>query len=178
MWTGEFRLPLLSALFMLNPDSKYKAAEAAKLIERTSVDVARLGQIVTPEIPANGKGYRAFYSFRNLVEMRLAEELGKFGIPQKRIERMIEELRKTKCRWLDLDGRDGVVILDRNWKFAAGDTIDLALRSISVNIPVTSAMIVDLGIIKRAIRRNMEQNEAEMDVYPNTIEGEILDVRE
>lgn len=137
----------------MNQDTAYyQAGEAAELINSTSADVAKLGQIITPDVPADGRGYRSLYSFRNLVEMRLGEELSRIGISWKRINKYIEELRRSYCRWLEEDGRDGWLVLDGAWKWGAGDTLDMAMYSIFGDSKASMIIAVNLKMIKDGIR--------------------------
>ena len=122
------------------------------------MDIARLGQVITPDVPAAGKGYRALYSERNLIEMRLVQTLGHFGIPQKRTQRFIEALRTSHHQWLDLDGKDGYVLLTDQFEWGAGETMELALMSLSKHGTPTGFVAINLAKMKRAIRRNIEQN--------------------
>lgn len=129
----------------------FTASEAAKLMDSTPSDVARFGQTIVPDTPADGKGYRSFYSFRNVVELKVSEGLARFGVPWKRISRHIKELRESRCRWFEDDGLDGWLVLDRSWKWGAGTTLDMAVMSIGV--PTVLFIVVDIGTIKRGIRR-------------------------
>ncbi len=146
-------------------DLRFKAAEAAKLIDTSAIDVARLGQIIVPDIPAHGKGFHSLYSFRNLVEMQLAGRMAAFGVPQKRIQRLIIALRTSRCQWLNYEGRDGFIICDDSWRWSAGETLEVAIRSIPHPMPALAVIIVDLAAIKMSIRKNIELN---------IIEGEVL----
>ena len=131
----------------------YQAKDAARLISSTPSDVARLGQVISPDIPADGRGYRSFYSFRNLVEMRLGEELVSIGISWKRISKYIEALRKSHGRWLEEDGLDGWLVLDRLWQWGAGTTLEMAMDAVFQDHQRTLAIAVNVGLIKQAIRR-------------------------
>ena len=131
----------------------YQAKDAARLISSTPSDVARLGQVISPDIPADGRGYRSFYSFRNLVEMRLGEELVSIGISWKRISKYIEALRKSHGRWLEEDGLDGWLVLDRLWQWGAGTTLEMAMDAVFQDHPRTLAIAVNVGLSKQAIRR-------------------------
>ena len=94
----------------------YFAHEAAKILNVSPEHVARLGQIIEPDYPAGGKGFRAQYSFRNLVEMRIAEEMAAFSIPRKRINLYLREINHSLLRWLEVDGNDGWLIIGKeNW---------------------------------------------------------------
>lgn len=149
----------------MNRDKRFKASEAAKLLERSAVDIARMGQVIVPTFPANGKGYRAYYTGTNLVEMRVGERLASFGIPQKRIQRFVEDLRKSRYQWLDLDvGRDGWVVLDDTGRWSGGESLGEALTALNMRMPVISAVMIDLRPIKQSIRDNIDNN---------TIEGEV-----
>lgn len=123
-----------------------------------SMEVARAGQVITPEVPANGKGYRSLYSFQNLVEIRIVEQLGKFGVPQKRIQRYIEDLRHSKGRWLCNEGADGFVVLDNLWRWGCGSTLELALEPLAESVSPISLIAINLGAIKRSLRLSMQNN--------------------
>lgn len=136
----------------MNQDTAYTAGEAAKLIGSNSDDVARLGQIITPDAPANGRGYKSLYSFRNLVELRLGQQLGHFGVSWKRIAKYIDSLRKSRGKWLEEDGLDGWLVLDEFWRWGAGTTLETATASLN-KIPVTAMVAINVGAIKRGIKR-------------------------
>lgn len=137
---------------MLNHDKGYTAGESAVLIERAPAYIARMGQIVTPELPANGKGYRSYYSFRNLIEMQLAEELAGFGVPQKKVQHCITALRHSRCKWLEENGEDGWLVIDRLWRWGAGTTVEIALRSLSIPSPIPSFLTVNILTMKQKLR--------------------------
>ena len=145
----------------MEPDSLFIAGEAAKVMEREPAAVARLGQIVTPEQPAHGRGYRAGYSFRNLVEMRLAEEFSRLGVSQKRIQRALVALRHSHGRWLEKDGADGYVLLDSLGRWSAGATFDLALYPLTRTIAVASVIAVNLALVKTALRHRLANEDRE-----------------
>ena len=141
----------------MNHDSQFLAWQAADLMERQPQEIARLGQLVEAEVPANGKGYRALYSFRNLVEMRIAEELGRFGVPQKRIQKYLSDLNNSHMRWLEENGLDGYIVLDRLSRWSAGTTLELAFEALGYQIPVCSAVVINLGLIKKALRLRLNR---------------------
>lgn len=138
-----------------NHANRFQASQAAQIMGRESITVARLGQVIAPERPAYGKGHRAGYSFRNLVEMRLAEELARFGVPQKRTQHYIESLRRSWGKWLEEDGSAGWVVLD-DQEWGAGSTVDMALQTLERSRPVGAFLAVDLRKIKESLRANME----------------------
>ena len=135
----------------MNPATTYmQAHEAAKVIERDASAVARLGQIITPELQANGKGYRAAYSFRNLVEMRIVEEMMKFGVPRKKIVSYLDTLRHSKMKWLDEKHTDGWIVIDGewNWQFASDfSAIQLGWR----NKQPHSFLAISIGKIRHEL---------------------------
>lgn len=142
----------------MNPDLRFEARKAARLMQCEPIAIVRAGQVIEPDFPANGKGHRALYSFRNLVEIRLTECLGKFGIPQKRIQKYIEDLRKSRGQWLEYDGADGYVVLDNLWRWSAGHEIADAIKVLrETGIPPTGIISIDIGTIKRALRTEMEK---------------------
>lgn len=108
----------------MNPVRSFlQANEAAKVMDRTPETIARLGQIVPPERPAGGKGYRAAYSFRNLIEMRIVEEMVKFGVPRKKIALYVTQLRVSMNRWLD-GHDDGWMVIDGQWNWQITSNFD------------------------------------------------------
>lgn len=142
----------------MNQDTEllyYQAKNAAELISSTPKEVARLGQILTPEIPADGSGHRSLYSFRNLVEMRLSDKLARMGVSWKRISRYIDALRASYGRWLDKDGFNGWIVLDSSWNWGAGTTLDMAVYTVFKGRPQDIFIAVDIGMIKQAIRAAM-----------------------
>lgn len=141
----------------MNQDTEYfTAGDAAKLIETTPEEVAYLGQIITPEVPATGSGYKSFYSFRNLVEMRLGEELSNLGVPWKRIYKYVDALRESRGQWLENIGLDGWLVLDSVWKWGVGTNVETAIASLSGLRSVSAFIAVDIGRIKQGIRRRSE----------------------
>lgn len=150
----------------MNQDTElqhYEAKDAAALISSTSSDVARLGQIITPDIPADGRGYKSLYSFKNLVEMRLGSELAHLGIPWKRISKYIEALRKSHGRWLEKDGLDGWLVLDRFWQWGAGTSLDAAMDALFKDRPRGLVIAIDIGMIKRGIRSREKNGDSLTD---------------
>ncbi len=130
----------------------FVAYEAAQMLDRTSEEIARLGQIVSPDEPANGKGFRAGYSFVNLVEMRIAEELTQFGVPRKHIQRYLTALRNSHMRWLEEDGAEmGAWLVISGEKWAAGSTMDIAFETLQLSGPIMSLVAIDAGKIKNQI---------------------------
>lgn len=138
----------------MNQDTDYfTAGGAARVMSSTSSEVARLGQIIPPAMPANGKGHRSLYSFRNLVEMRLGDELAHLGISWKKICKYIEALRKSHGRWLEKDGLDGWLVLDRFWKWGAGTTLEMAMEAVFKNRPHDLVIAVNVSMMKKSLRR-------------------------
>jgi len=143
----------------MNQDTEYyQARDAAKFMESTSSEVAKLGQVITPEIPADGKGYRSLYSFRNMVEMRLGDHLARMGVSWKRVGKYISDLRVSNKRWLDSDGLDGWLVLDSSWNWGAGTTLDIAVYSVFKGRHTDVFIAVDVGMIKDAIRSAIDNN--------------------
>lgn len=154
---GEgYSSPFFTRRKILNQDTKYFTAGCvAELITSTPLEVARMGQVIIPDVPSDGRGYKSMYSFRNMVEMRLGEELSNIGVPWKRIYKYIEELRKSHGRWLEEDGLDGWLVLDRFWKWGAGTTLDMAIISVFKDRSQDVLVAVNVGMIKRALRSRM-----------------------
>lgn len=155
----------------MNQDTElsFQARDAARLMSSTPSDVARLGQIITPDFPADGRGYRSLYSFRNLVEMELGNELSHLGISWKKIAKYIEALRKSHGRWLEEDGLDGWLVLDRFWKWGAGTTLEMAMGAVFKNRPHDLVIAANIGMIKRAIRRRGEGDSLSDEGFSETV---------
>lgn len=130
--------------------------------------IARVGQFVEPEFPANGKGHRSLYSFRNLVEIRIAEYLGKFGVPQKRIQKYIADLKQSRMGWLREDGPDGWGVLDNLGRWSVGTSIEEAVDVLNKGLQVHTAIIVNIASIKRGIRQYL-QNATTDVTLPSTL---------
>lgn len=133
-------------------DSLYLAHEAAKMMGRDPQEIARLGQIVPPERPAGGKGFRAFYSFSNLVQMRVAEEMARFGVPRKRISSYLFDLNHSFLRWFQEDGQDGWVIIGDSGKWAVVTSFDILSND---QLQSSALLSVNIGKIKSEIRKNL-----------------------
>lgn len=143
----------------MDQDLRFKAKEVARITGRAPLTIAHIGQLIEAEVPGNGKGNHSLYSFRNLVEVRLVEYLGKFGIPQKRIQKYIEDLRKSNARWLEEYGADGWIVLDNLWRWGAGETIQDAISALKVTGLTPIGLIsINLGAIKRSLRLSIERN--------------------
>ena len=84
--------------------------------------------------------------------MRLGEELAHFGVSWKKISSYIDALRKSHGRWLDNDGLDGWLVLDRVWEWGAGTTLETAMDAVFKNRPQDVVIAVNVAIIKRGIR--------------------------
>lgn len=150
----------------MNRHLTFKASEAAKIMDWEPEAVARVGQYIDPDVPANGKGYRALYSFRNLVEMRLSDYLARFGVPQKRIQKYVIDLRKSQLGWLEENGPDdGYLVLDNLWRWAAGSTVEEIIANLSLKISPVGMIVVNIGAIKRALKMSLENS---------TVEGEVI----
>ena len=111
-----------------NMHSHYQASDAATLVGKSVDRFVRLGQIIEPDGASLGKGHKAGYSFRNLVEAIVADTLISFGVPPKRIQKYLVDLRSSHSRWLDRDGNSGWIVLDSEWNWAAGSTLGLAMK--------------------------------------------------
>lgn len=143
----------------MDRDMRYfTAGDVAGLITSTPLEVARMGQVIIADVPSDGRGYKAMYSFRNMVEMRLGEELSNIGVQWKRIYKYIEELRRSHGRWLEEDGLDGWLVLDRFWKWGAGTTLDMAIISVFKDRPQDILVAVNVGMIKRALRSRITRD--------------------
>ena len=119
-----------------------------------STEVARLGQVIEPIGPANGRGHKATYSFRNLVEMQMFKRLNEFGIPWKQIQHYIEKLRQSSCHWLEEDGLDGWILADCEWRWAVGNTLDSANEAFSRLHSAQAFVAINLGAIKQTFRQS------------------------
>ena len=140
---------------------QYLARDVAAILEKPAAYVAQVGQVIQPHQPAHGRGYRAEYSFKNIVEIALYDTLNKFGVPRKFIKEHLINLGKSRYRWLEHDGKDGWVLLDSEWRWSAGHTPNHTIVNLDQSSPVTAAIVVDLGRIKNTIRQklNMEVRE-------------------
>lgn len=128
------------------------ASQAAKVMGIPSSEIARLGQIITPSIPAQGKGHRALYDFRNLIEMKIVLLLSIFNVPHKNIHFLLEKLRNSHFQWLDEEGRDGWIVLDTNGQWSAGTTLNDAVSAITSEIE--ALVSINLTPIKEYFREN------------------------
>lgn len=122
--------------------------------------IAKMGQIITPHREANGRGYRAAYSFRNMVEMRIVEELSFYGIPQKKIQRYIQNFGKeTKIDWL-VDLQTNIWLAIDGWgHWAIGNDLEdvMDILSLGGRDKTLSSVVVDVGKIKQDIRNGLER---------------------
>lgn len=130
---------------------EFSASAIASVMECPAQHIAHMGQIIMPDGPANGSGHRAKYSFRNVLEMAIAERLMNFGVPQKRIQRYLEALRKAHNHWLEMKGPDGWVILDGSGRWSAGSTLEGAVEVLALSKPAESLIAIDLGCLKKAL---------------------------
>lgn len=137
----------------------YSASEVAQITDLTPSQVAQIGQFIVPHTPANGKGYRIGYSFRNIVEVLVVSLLIKFGVPRKRIQKYLSDLVGSRFGWLEEDGHDGWIVLDDGWKWSAGTTPNDALEILKSNREVYAAITLDIGLIKEKVRTKIEEVE-------------------
>jgi hypothetical protein len=131
------------------------ASQAAQIIGLPSAEVARLGQIISPHLPARGKGHRALYNFRNLLEMRIVLILSTFGVPQKMIRQFLQNLRNSLLGWTDEHGSEGWIVLGTNGEWSASNSLNEAANKVSQDCDALVA--IDLRPIRGAIRKNLEK---------------------
>lgn len=149
---------------MTNVDFGYSAGDVAKILNWHSAQVAKLGQIIKPSEEPIGRGHRAGYSFRNIVEIRIADELIRFGVPQKRIAYYLRSLSRSKAEfdWL-ANSSDGMwAALDGTRQWAVGMTLDGVLSSLNHVRQVDAAIFINLGSIKEMIHlgiQNLQRKE-------------------
>ena len=133
----------------------FSASQVAKIAGLTPSQVAQIGQFIAPFRPANGKGYRIGYSFRNIVEVMIAFHLLKFGVPRKRIQKYLGDLVGSRFGWLEEGGHSGWVVLDDKWRWAAGYSTNEALANLSFSGGAFTAITLDVGSMKEAIRQQI-----------------------
>lgn len=135
---------------MLNHDKLF-ARQAAEILQIPPMTIARWGQIFTPAIPGDGKGNRSLYSFQNLVEIQIAEKLSKFGVPLKKIQTAILSLRTSKHVWLDENKKAVWMILDHQWRWSLGTTMEIAFLALPKREESQLFIVVNVGVIKQTI---------------------------
>jgi hypothetical protein len=131
------------------------ASQVARVIDLPAAEVARLGQIIAPHIAAQGKGHRALYNFRNLIEMRIVLILSAFGVPHKMMRQFLDNLRCSRLGWIDEHGSEGWIMLGVNGEWSASNSLDEAGRAIATDAKAVIA--IDLKPIRRDIVRNLAQ---------------------
>ncbi len=132
----------------------FQAYEAAKVLNREASFIAKLGQIVTPALPANGKGYRAAYSFQNLVEMRIVEEMVKFGVPRKRIVGYLTTLRESAMNVFDDTKEEAWIVVDGAWRWQIANTFAAIQLGWWAEAP-DSLLAVSIGKIKKELKSRL-----------------------
>lgn len=136
---------------------EFLAHQVARLLDTKVDHVAQIGQVITPAIPAQGRGRRSLYSFQNCIEIALYEVLNKFGVPRKFIKGHIENLRQSKFHWLDEGGESGWVVLDNSWRWSAGPTPDSCLVTLRQSYASMGIIAVDVGSMKVSLRQRIEK---------------------
>lgn len=134
---------------------EYSARQVADILQKPVAYVAQVGQVIQPHQPAHGRGHRAAYSFKNIIEMALYDVLNKFGVPRKFIKEHLTNLGKAQYRWLEHEGQDGWVVMDSNWRWGAGATPNHAIVNLDQSGPVSAIIAVDLATIKMTIRQKL-----------------------
>ena|SRR5260221_496590 len=137
------------------------ASQAAKVMNIPASEIARLGQVITPSVPAEGKGHRSLYDFRNLIEMKIVIILSAFNVPQKTIRHFLANLRGSRFQWLDEQGRDGWIVLDTQGRWSAGETLTDAIAAMLP--PIDAIVSIDLIPVKQFFRERLPQ---EAEVIP------------
>lgn len=130
---------------------EFNAAQIASVMKCPVQHVVHMGQIITPDGPANGSGHRTKYSFRNILEMAITERLMSFGVHQKRIQRYLEALRQAHHHWLEMAGPDGWIILDGGGRWAAGATLAGAVEVLALRQPAEALIAIDLTQLKKKL---------------------------
>ena len=131
----------------------FQAHEVAKIMGREAELIARLGQIIAPEIAANGKGYRAAYSFRNLVEMRIVEEMIKFGVPRKRIASYLAILRTASINAFSDTHGDAWIIINGQGQWQIASTF--AAIQLGWRETPDSLLAISIGKIKKELNAKL-----------------------
>lgn len=129
------------------------ASEAASVMGRDILATVRLGQIIEPEVEAGGKGYRAGYSFRNLIEMRVAEEMIKFGVPRKRIMSYLKIIKNALTSWMK---DDGWIVIDDTWEWQLTSDFSAIALGWKKREP-TALLAIRVGKIKQELEDNLQQ---------------------
>ena len=132
----------------------FQASEAATIMNRDAAFIARLGQIISPALPANGKGYRAAYSFQNLVEMRIVEEMVKFGVPRKRIAGYLTTIRDSKMNVFDDTQEEAWIIVDGSWRWQIANTFSAIQLGWWAEVP-NYLLAVSIGKIKQELKARL-----------------------
>ena len=135
----------------------FGANEVAKIIGITVAQVAQIGQFISPQMPANGKGYRIGYSYKNIVEVCIVLYLMKFGVPRKRIQKYLNDLNSSRMRWLDEDGNNGWIMLDDQWRWSAAYSPNEAIEALYNSGIVHAGITIDLNLIKQTISKKIEE---------------------
>lgn len=133
----------------------FNASRVASVMGCPVQHIAHMGQIILPDGPANGSGHRAKYSFRNVLEIAIAERLISFGVHQKRIQKYLEALRKAHNHWLESDGPDGWIVLDGFSRWAAGSTLEGAIGVLALTKPAEALIAIDIGQLRKALSHRM-----------------------
>jgi hypothetical protein len=127
-----------------------QAADVGAFFERDGQYAARLAQLIEPAYPAHGKGYRAGYSFQNLIEMVVIDRLIGLRVPHKRIQEYLLSLRQSHGQWLADNDVGGWIVLTHDWRWGAGTSLDIAMRSVAHSAGVDTAIVIHIGAIKTA----------------------------
>lgn len=133
----------------------FSASQVAKITNLWPAQVAQIGQFIVPYLPANGKGYRIGYSFRNIVEVVIVSHLIKFGVPRKRIQKYLSDLVGSRFGWLEENGHSGWIVLDDQWRWSAGPTPNEALETLAHSGFIHAAITIDVGLIKQEIQQKI-----------------------
>lgn len=136
----------------------FRISEVAKLTELTLRQLDhwdRTGFIRPSLAPAAGRGSARFYSFRDVVQLRVAKELRDAGIPLQALRRVVERIHGTEGlenplaeAKLVVNGRDVLFVRNQKELMSALDSPGQGVLS----------LVLDLPQVVRHLRKNAESN--------------------
>ena len=144
---------------MVNPDTKFRAAEVAQILNLTSGRVAKLGNVVRPVTVPMGSGHRAEYRFRDIVEVAMANEMATFGVPSRRTAQYLDQFSRSRAQvdWFAPENDRVWAILGSGQDWAIGMSLDAMWLLLGGGIKQWSAIVIDIGRIKLAIQQGIER---------------------
>lgn len=142
----------------MNLDLRFTANEVAQVLKWPPQQVARLGQSVRTASAPLGKGHRAQYSLRNIIELQIIEELMRFGVPHKRILYYLQSLAKSKAAldWL-LDEAGCWIVCDGDSQWSVGEQLHDAVNHLKEESHYRAAIIVHLAGMRTFTFANIQE---------------------